>query len=165
MATQLAIALENARLFQSAKRSLEEIEAVQRQYVAEAWRPYTSGENMEYHLGEDDAPADNLLEVPLALREQVIGQIKLAADADWTPEQRNLVETVAAQAALALENARLVEQSQAVARYEHQLADITGKIWTATTLEGILQTAVRELGHALDANDVRVELKMDTKHE
>jgi K+-sensing histidine kinase KdpD len=120
---------------------------------------------MEYHLGEDDTPGENALEIPLALREQVIGQIRLAAESDWTPDQRTLIETVAAQAALALENARLVERSQSAARYEHQLADITGKIWTATTVDGILQTAARELGRALDANDVRLELKMDDGHE
>ncbi|MGE5073589.1 MAG: GAF domain-containing protein [Anaerolineae bacterium] len=165
MASQVAIALENARLFQSAQKNLDEMETIQRQYVAEAWRPYAAAANMEYHLGEEDVGADHALEIPLALREQVIGQIKLGAEADWTPDQRNLVETVAAQAALALENARLVEQSQAAARYEYELADITGKIWTATSVEAILQTAVRELGHALDANDVRVELKMDENHE
>ncbi len=165
MATQVAIALDNARLFESAQKSLDEMEAVQRQYLADAWQPLGSNENFEYRVGEEESGVDNHLQVPLALREQVIGEISLAGEADWTAEQRNLVETVAAQAALALENARLVEQSQAAARYEHQLAEITGKIWTATTVEGILQTAIKELGQALDANDARILLRMEGSRE
>ncbi len=165
MATQVAIALDNARLFENAQKSLEEMEAVQRQYVSQAWQPFANNEKFEYRVGEDDAGTDNHLQVPLALREQVIGEISLTGEGDWSPEQRNLVETVAAQAALALENARLVEESQAAARYEHQLAEITGKIWTATTVEGILQTAIKELGQALDANDARIQLRMESGRE
>jgi GAF domain-containing protein len=165
MATQVAIALDNARLFESAQKSLDEMEAVQRQFLSEAWRPFSSDEKFEYRVGEDEAGEDNRLQIPLALREQVIGEINLAGEGEWTAEQRNLVETVAAQAALALENARLVEQSQATARYEHQLAEITGKIWTATTVEGILQTAIKELGQAFDANDARIQLTMESRRE
>ena len=165
MANQVAIALDNARLFESAQKSLDEMEAVQRQYVAQAWQPLAGTDKSEYRVGDEDVGADNRLQVPLSLREQVIGEISLAAEGEWTAEQRNLVETVAAQAALALENARLVEQSQSAARYEHQLAEITGRIWTATTMEGILQTAIGELGRALDAREARIELNTDGDHE
>ncbi len=64
-----------------------------------------------------------------------------------------------------MENARLVEESQAVAQREHQLAEMTGKIWTATSIDGILQTALRELGRALEVSDATIELKMDGDHE
>ena len=166
MASQVAVALENARLFASAQKNLEEMEAIQRQYVADSWRPVAAGQRLEYTLG-DDEPGSNRShnEVPLALREEVIGKIDLAGETEWTPEQRNLIETVASQAALALENARLVEESQAVAQREHQLAEITSKIWTATSIEEVLQTALRELGHALEVNEATIELKMDGNHE
>lgn len=166
MASHVAIALENARLFENAQKSVEELETIERQYVLDAWQPIASSEALEYRLGDPDPfVTGSQLEVPLALREQVIGQINLAGDTEWTPEQRNLIETVATQAALALENARLVEESQAAARREHQLAEITGKIWTATNIEGILETALRELGAALDLNEATIQLKMDADHE
>ena len=166
MASQFAVALQNARLFDNAQKSIEEMEAIQRAYVADAWKPLTAAQNLEVRLGDEDpGPHPAQLEVPLALREQVIGAINLAGETEWTPEQRSLVETVASQAALALENARLVEQSQAVARREHQLAEMTSKIWTATTVEGILQTAITELGRALDLNEATIELKMGSDHE
>lgn len=166
MASQFAIALENARLFDNAQKSIEEMEAVQRQYIANAWKPITANQKLEYRLGEDDPnPKPAQIEVPLSLREEIIGEIDLAGDTEWTPEQKSFIETVASQAALALENARLVEQSQAVAQREHQLAEITSKIWTATTVDGILQTAIRELGRALDLNEATIELKMGSDHE
>ncbi len=166
MASQVAVALENARLFANAQKSLEEMESIQRQYVAEAWRPVAATQGLEYQLGEEEPGAKHPhVEVPLALRDEVIGKIDLAGETEWTPEQKNLIETVATQAALALENARLVEESQAVAQREHQLAEITSKIWTATSIDGILQTALRELGQALELNEGTIELKMDVDHE
>ncbi|HTP03232.1 MAG TPA: GAF domain-containing protein [Anaerolineales bacterium] len=166
MATQVAVALENARLFSDAQRNLAELEAIQRHYVLESWMPYRGADALEYRLGEEDQanPAARL-EVPLSLRDEVIGTINLAGEAEWTTEQRNLIETVANQAALALENARLVEVSQLVARREHELADITSKIWTASTIDGILQTAVQELCEALEGTEATIQLKMDVKRD
>ncbi len=166
MANQVAIAIENARLFQSSRRSLAELQAVQRQYVLGAWKPLSGDQDLQYKVGEEDlSPNAVNLEVPLALRDEIIGQISLAGETDWTPEQRNLVEAVATQAALALENARLVEQSQLSAGREHLLAEITGKVWASTTVEGIMQAAVRELGRALDLQEATIELKMDDHDE
>jgi GAF domain-containing protein len=166
MANQLAIAIENARLFESAEKSLEEMQSVQRQYVLDAWTPYSNNESLDYKLGEEVAPPNSSrLTIPMSLRDQTIGEIDLAGDAEWTAEQRNLIETVAGQAALALENARLVTQSQASARREHELAEITGRIWAAPTIDGILQTAVQELGQALEASEALIELNMGADHE
>jgi GAF domain-containing protein len=161
MANQVAIAFENARLYQDAKKSLEEMQAVQRQYVLEAWRPVSRDEDLQYKIGDDYLlPEAAQLNVPIALRDEIIGQISLSSETEWTAEQRNLIEAVATQAALALDNARLVEQSQSSAVREHLLAEITGKIWASTTMDGILQAAVSELGHALNASEATIELIM-----
>ena len=166
MANQVAIALENARLFQESGASLKEMEAIQRQYLLGSWKSLARAESLEYHLGDID-PADQTseIDVTLSLREQIIGQITLGGDSEWTPEQRGLIEAVATQAALALENARLVEESQSTAAREHLVADITTKVWSSLTIDGILQTAVRELGRALNVADATIELKMDQVNE
>jgi GAF domain-containing protein len=162
MANQVATALENARLFQTAQKNLFDMQAVQRQYVLESWKPLSSDEDLQYSIGDDDLPPDApQLEIPISLRDEIIGQINLTGDAEWTSEQRNLIESVATQAALALENARLVDESQSSAFREHLLAEITGKIWSSTTIDGILQSAVRELGQALDASEATIELKVE----
>lgn len=162
MASQVAIAFENARLFERAGKSIEELQIAQRQYVLSSWESLPENENLQYKVGDDELSSSAAqLEIPLSLRDAIIGQISLAGDDEWTPEQRTLVEAVATQAALALENARLVEESQSTAAQEHLLAEITGKIWSSGTIEGVLQSAVRELGRALDASDATIELKLD----
>jgi GAF domain-containing protein len=162
MANQVATALENARLYQTAQKNLLEMQAIQRQYVLESWKPLSNDESLQYIVGDEDLPSDSpMIEIPISLRDEVIGNISLTGDAEWTLEQRSLIEAVATQAALALENARLVEESQSSAGREHLLAEITGKIWSSSTLDGILQSAVRELGQALDASEATIELKVD----
>jgi len=68
---------------------------------------------------------------------------------------------VATQAALALENARLVEESQRTAAYERLVSELTQKIWMATTVDGILLATARELGRALGVSEALVELQVE----
>lgn len=159
MVNQVAIAFENARLFQNAQRNIQEMQAIQRQYVIESWRPMTENKELGYEVGDAEASTAVRIQVPLTLRDEIIGQIDLAGE--LTPEQKGLVEAVATQAALALENARLVEESQSSAARERLLAEITGKIWASSTMDGILQAAVREIGRALDASEATIELKVE----
>ncbi|MFZ5879652.1 MAG: GAF domain-containing protein [Chloroflexota bacterium] len=160
MANQIAIALDNARLYQEAQQNLQEMRAIQQQYLLTSWRGISENRDLVYENGGDEAGEPlREIEVPLTLRDQLLGQIMLAGDGDWTPEERNMIEAIASQAALALENARLVEDSQRLARRERLVAEITSKIWASTTIDGILQTTVREMGRALDTDEVIIELK------
>lgn len=165
MANQLAIALENARLFNEAQRSLAEMRATQRQYLHGAWSSLAVEQNLEYGLGDEDPTEHSAsIEIPLALRDQIIGQISMSGKEEWTPDQRLMIETIATQAALALENARLVEESQTAAMRERLVNEITAKIWASSTIDGILQTAVKELGRAMDASEVNIEINVEDSH-
>ncbi|HVN16265.1 MAG TPA: GAF domain-containing protein [Anaerolineales bacterium] len=162
MANQVAIALENARLFQESLQSLQEMRAIQQQYLVNSWKAISDKTELGYTIGElDSSEEPSKLDVPLTLRDQMIGEISLSGDDEWTPEEKSMIEAVATQAALALENARLVEESQSTARREHLVSEITGKIWSSNTVDGILQTAIKELGRALDTDEVTIELKVE----
>lgn len=163
MANEVSIAFENSRLFKEAQQSLSEMRATQRQYLQGAWSSLTANQHLEYATGDNDI-SGNEIEIPLALRDQIIGQIQLTSSEAWTPEQKNLIESIAAQAALALENARLVEESQSIAIRERMANEIIAKVWASTTMDSILQTTVRELGRALEAAEVDIEVSMDNRH-
>jgi GAF domain-containing protein len=165
MANGIATAIENSRLFQEAQQSLAEMRATQRQYLQSAWDTLTIEKPLEYELGESDPSNQNSLEIPLSLRDQVIGQIHMANTSEWTPEQKNLVEAIVAQATLALENARLVEESQYTAAQERITNEIIAKIWSSSNMDNILQTAVRELGRSLEATEVEIEVSMDEQDD
>jgi GAF domain-containing protein len=164
MAGQVAIALENARLFQEAQQRIMEMRAIQQQYLQEGWNALTMNQNeLEYGVGESNESNSQKIVAPINLRDQIIGQIALEGTSDWSPDQKNLIDAVATQAAIALENARLVNESRQVAVRERMLAEISSKIWSSTTIDSVLQTAVRELGRRLDASSATIKLDLDNR--
>ncbi|GAB4503766.1 MAG: hypothetical protein Fur0043_07580 [Anaerolineales bacterium] len=160
MANQVAIALENARLFQETRQNLQELRNIQRQYLQQAWSETNlPGEKTTFVIGDEtELDEAHTIEIPIVLRDQPIGKINLERDEIVTPEEHTWMQAIATQAALALENARLLEEMQSLANREKTITDISGKIWTSATIEGILQTAIRELGTALDAAEATIEL-------
>jgi GAF domain-containing protein/HAMP domain-containing protein len=164
MANQVAVALENARLFQEIQHSLEELRAAHKLYIAEAWSRISSGP-LEYEYGTPaESPAQNAeskIDVPLTLRDEPIGVLSIEGNADWGADEKALIEAVATQAALALENARLLEESQQVALRERLAAEIISKIWASPNMESILHTLIKEVGRALRADEATIELDIE----
>jgi transcriptional regulator with GAF, ATPase, and Fis domain len=162
MAGQVAITLENARLFQEAQQIIKEMRAVQQQYLLEGWSSFAKeGQNLEYRIGDEPDEDSKKLEVPISLRDQTLGQIILEGNEEWTPDQQSLVDAIATQAAIALENARLVSESRQIALRERMAAEINSKIWSSATIDAVLQTVIKELGRRLDASSATVELHLD----
>ncbi|MFQ5615531.1 MAG: GAF domain-containing protein [Anaerolineales bacterium] len=175
---QIAVALENARLFQETKKQLEEIDRLNQLYLQEGWREFTTKQfrAIQYSDGnfsEQEIPDLTALEIanrerslhirqendvssltiPITFQEHVIGAINLkAANKEWTGEEISLVEAVSSQAALALENARLIRDTQRRAAREQLTREVTDKMRRAASVESILRTAVNELYQALGAS-------------
>jgi GAF domain-containing protein len=162
MAGQVAITLENARLFQEAQQIIKEMRAVQQQYLLEGWSGFSKEtQGLEYRVGDELDENAKKLEVPISLRDQTLGEIVLEGNEEWTPDQQSLVDAIATQAAIALENARLVSESRQIALRERMAAEINSKIWASATIDGVLQTVIKELGRRLDASSATVELHLD----
>jgi PAS domain S-box-containing protein len=166
LAVQIAVAIENARLFQETKSNLEEITLLHQRYLQEAWSEFaeekTAQERAGYIYSQDtvspastvwrpeiglavqqrdtialsdmadtlqetveevgtilqDSPAQSALALPLKVRGQVIGALDFYETdqaRDWSAEDVAMVETVANQVALAIENARAYEELQKTA--------------------------------------------------
>lgn len=162
MAGQVAIALENARLFQEAQQSIRELRTIQQQYLLEGWGGFSAQkEDLEYTIGDVSEVDTQSLQIPINLRDQILGQITLEGKDGWSQDQQSLVDAVATQAAIALENARLVAESRQVALRERALAEINSRIWASATIDNVLQTVVKELGRRLDTSSASIELNMD----
>jgi GAF domain-containing protein len=69
-----------------------------------------------------------------------------------------LLHTVAGEVAIAIENARLIEQTERRAQREHIVADISSRMWAANDIESILRTAGDELGRVLRVGHVALRL-------
>ncbi|MDH5508543.1 MAG: GAF domain-containing protein, partial [Anaerolineae bacterium] len=85
---------------------------------------------------------------------------KLAEDGDWTNSELEFLKSLIEQIAITLENARLFEETQRLAQRESIVADVSGKVWSSQNVESILQTAVQELGRALNASGGTIRLKL-----
>jgi GAF domain-containing protein len=93
-----------------------------------------------------------VLAVPVKFREQVIGVIHIQAADDhrrWTEDEVMLVQSISDRAALAMENARLFEETARRADQEEAIAHVTSQISASIDFKHILQTTVQELGQAL----------------
>ncbi|UCC61440.1 MAG: GAF domain-containing protein [Anaerolineae bacterium] len=116
--------------------------------------------------GSESEGTGQVVAVPISLRGQPIGALAIESVQDgrlWGEEEIALIEAVATQLALAIENARLFEFTQSRARRERLIRDITDKIRGATDLDAILQTTVVELGKVLGTS--RVAIRLGTEAE
>lgn len=180
LADALASAIENARLLATTQESLEEVRNVHRTYLDSAWSQvrqargelsYTYQSDSQISSGalddtENEPPVfstgddANRLETAIRLRDQVIGHLVLEGvpTTEWSSDQRALVETVANQAALALENARLLEQTRSLAEQERATSNLTAKVWGSTNIDNVLRNLLGELGATLNASEGWIEL-------
>jgi len=164
MASQVAIAIENARLFKEMEQALDELRQANRQYIQSAWTDKLKSSRLEYTAGSVSTIPDEdtrEIEVKLNLRDENIGHIRFDAGSDWSQEDQGWVEALATQVAISLENARLVEESQQAALRERLSASIIQKLWAINSIDGIMQTAVRELGRALEASEATIKLNVE----
>ncbi len=124
------------------------------------------GQPVSGRLAVDGGP--HALVVPVKLRDVSVGVIgfhRPAEAGEWQPEEIALAEGVAERAALALENVRLLEETQRRAAQEQLLAEITARVRASTEIDAILRTSIRELGRALRASDglIRLEVSAETR--
>ncbi len=189
LADQLAVALTNAQLFAGAQRALEAERRAYGEITREAWRrlldtrsswgyvcegedvlPLGRGaallqpapESQEVTLsGGDTSPT---LGMPIRVRNQTVGMLnfqKAEGAPPWTEEERVLVETLTDQLSVALESARLYEDTQRRAARERVIGTVTSRMRETLDIETVLETAAQEISEALGllALDVRLDVE------
>ncbi|MBC7225974.1 MAG: GAF domain-containing protein [Thermoflexales bacterium] len=112
----------------------------------------------------DGRAVGTLLAVPVKLRGQVIGALNLRfATPEVPPEAVRMVEEIADRLALALENARLLEETRRHAERDRRIAEITARVRASMDPEAVLRTAARELGAVLGVDRVVVQMIPGTR--
>ncbi|MDX1616402.1 MAG: GAF domain-containing protein, partial [Candidatus Promineifilaceae bacterium] len=100
--------------------------------------------------------------VPIKLGTEVLGVLDVQHDVRGAVDESDaeLLQSIANQTAIALQNARLYQQAQRTADHEALVNAINQKIQQAVTVEGVLQVAAEELGEALAAERTAVQLAL-----
>jgi len=99
----------------------------------------------------------------MKLRGEVIGSVDVQAPGNrkWEQDELDIVTAIIERAALSLENARLLQESQRRAAKEAKIGEVTAKIGPSITIRHVLQTAVEELGRALPGSEVIIQFEQN----
>ncbi len=176
LADQIALAIENARLLTESQETLNELETLYGNQVRQAWQERLSNRSIAFSLdslGVKRTPANRLtpengksdqqtLKAPIQLRGQPLGSLALRRSenqAPWTEDEARLVNETVQQIALALENARLLETVQRNAHHEQLVGQIAARTQSSLDLESVMKIAVQEIGLAIDAAKVQINLR------
>ncbi len=155
MADQIALAIENARLLAEVHDRLREVEALSREYARREWEQMVSGrpgwgyvyDGVEVRPREQASPPEGVssgLMIPLQLATgETIGQVALALpDRPPTEEDVALAQAVAEQAAMALESARLFQETRRTLAEMEALYRASQAISSAGTPDEVLHAFV-----------------------
>jgi GAF domain-containing protein len=192
VADLVAVALDNARLFEASQAALTQAEEIQRAYLRRGWRRQAAShcdtllfgtsrsagngrsvlraesqqaiESGSTVVAGDDGRANGLV-APIKIRGETIGALglhKADVEGGWSKDQVELVETVADQIAQALESARLFEEAQRRAEREQLIGQVGAKLRAVDDVDGILRVAVQETRRALGVSHGAIRLGTET---
>ncbi len=186
LADGIAVAIENARLLEETQNAMENLSHYQEQEAMNAWRRSLARRNMElnyvYNSGEvhrvrpDEMPAwvkgeglssvttresedgGHLLLAPVHIQERPVGVLSFERSVPWRNEEQQLIQFVVQQLELALDNARLLEETRLRAFQERARSEIVSRVRSLSTTDAILRSAAQELGQALQVERSRIQL-------
>jgi GAF domain-containing protein len=194
LADQVAIAIQNARSYETTQQLLKEAQRASESFIGEAWRVLQAQEStaIGYRAADNkitrlDRPRSSVpisqavsskqivkedgeqatLAIPIRLRDRVIGvmDIQVPQTHKWDIDEIDIAQAVAERLSLALESSLLLKSTQRRAEIERITADISGKIGATAQFDSILRTAAEELSRVLGGSDVLVQLHSEMLEE
>ncbi|MCC6499044.1 MAG: GAF domain-containing protein [Anaerolineales bacterium] len=193
LADQVSVAIQNARLYEETQRALAESETLSRQLAHAGWQEFSKGRKLlgirhsgaratllyaqkngqateQVGLKAEEAaskPRGTSIALPIKLRGETIGSVEVRAPGNrrWDPDEMDIVSAIIERAALTLENARFLEESQKRAAKERTIGEIASKISAHSAIEELIKTAALELSRTLPGAEVAIQFKKDTESE
>ena len=188
LSEQVGIAIQNSRQYEETRRALAESEMLSRQFVQRGWQQFVKSRNLAgiRHTGAratllyskngesaDTARStknqfqpesrDATLVLPVKLRDEVIGtvNVRTPGNRQWDQDELDIVTAIIERAAVSLENARLLAESQKRAAKERTIGEITAKISAQSDIDQLLRTAAQELGRTLPKANISIQFKKE----
>ncbi len=190
LADQLAVAIENARIFQSYQNSLQELESLYTKLSADAWKNVAKSRNViGYELldgqsnpitketrqvgtaevGENamraasaSQPASPFI-VPVKVRGETVAKLEIwPADNTFSSLDQKMLVSLSDHLSQALESARLFEETQARAFREQAINEFVASLSRSLDLETLMKSAVRQLGALPNVSEVTIEMSPET---
>ena len=188
LADQVSIAIQNAQQFEQTRLALNESELLSQKFIQSGWQQFTKHRNIVgiHHTGtrasllykkngqDEDRPDRSSLKIkargaslslPIKLRGEVIGSVDIHApdNRPWDQDELDIVTAIIERAAIAMENARLLAESQKRAAKERTIGEIASKISVQSDINELLKTAAQELGRTLPGAEIAIQFNKDTE--
>jgi GAF domain-containing protein len=189
LADHVAMAIGNAYLFQQVQQSLAAERRTAAQLAQQAWQgllraqrelgvvrnkdgltalsPAVDAQRPEMEIARQtgkatlDASSRRSLAVPVKVRDRVIGVIDARKpEGAWTQEEIALVETLTDQLGVALDSARLYQDTQRRAARERLIGEVAAHMRERLDVDGVLKAAAQEIGEKLGLHDIAIQLEM-----
>ena len=185
LADQVSIAIQNARQYEETQRALAESLTAGRQFISSGWQQFTRNQKIagihhtsakteliyaQKNHGEKSTPSaldqatnsnrGELVSIPIKLRGVEIGTLKVRTSdfQGLAQDELDIINAIVERAAIAMENARLLNESQRQTVKEQRIGEVTARIGASIHMRNVLQTAVEELGRALPGSEVVIQL-------
>jgi len=176
LADQIALVISNVRLLEEIQERLEAERRAYGELSRAGWQAFLRGERELgfvrdrrglrplAEVGEasgDGRGEGETLAVPVRVRGQVIGYIharKQPERGGWHEDERTLLRQLGEEMELALENARLYQETRRRAMQEQLVGEVTSQMRASLDLDEVLATAVQELGRRLALEEVVLQL-------
>ena len=178
LAGQVSSVIQNTRLFEESRTALANAEQAYHQITGQTWSNIkritplvgyrfdgTKPEPLNQRVsGNQTEVQEDALSLPVQLRNTTIGNLKIKApskDYEWTEDEITIIQATAERVALAVENARLLIESQKQAAKEQVIGEISSKIGASINLDNILQTTIREMGRILPGAEISIQVEKE----
>lgn len=149
VADQLAVAIYNAQLREQSDRRIEQIDTLNRQLTREAWIELENKLDLE---GEYGSSVENArLSADISVRGEVLGSLEadLPEGQQFSEGDRQILNSVAERVSLAIENARLFQETQSSLSETSTLYQLSRQLNEANDLEDVLEAIIVSVaGHA-----------------
>jgi GAF domain-containing protein/HAMP domain-containing protein len=192
LADQVSIAIQNARQYEETRKALAESIATARQFVQTGWQQFTKSQKIKgiYHTGararilyaNKNGEQDSLssaaeqikaknrgvsMSLPVKLRGEIIGTVDVHSvdNRKWDQDELDIVHAILERAAIAMENARLLAESQKRASKERTIGEISAKISAQSDIDQLLKAAALELNRTLPGAEIAIQLNRNQEAE
>jgi GAF domain-containing protein len=187
LAGQIAVTIQNARLFEETQRALLEAQTIYGQSARSSWRefagrgilgfsyakgvvsalqqaaePVVTGKTGKNATSGKSSGAAESLSIPIKVRGEELGLLNIrqsGRNSGWNESEVQLYQAVVERLSFALENARLIEETTKSAERDRTITEIADKLGASPLIEEILRTAAEELSRALKGSEVLVQLQ------
>ena len=186
LADQIAIAIENARLFEESRRSLATAQRAYGEQSQLGWQELIhQRENYGYRSTPDGSifplEKDSLDEVvkekdlrvdddgtkvaiPIMVRGESVGTIRLKKESNapsWEEKDLDLVKRMTEELSRAMDSARLFDEAKKQADRERVVGEISDKMRETMNVESVIRLAADELYKLLELEQVTIHLNPD----